>query len=270
MNAPEDFALALAYADDCLPDSKRTEFEKRLGAEPALRSQVAEWKAQNEAIRGAFGVRRTPVPRTLRLAVAANQNLQPSAAAPAPLARAAGPAAIGAPRWRPAARQAFLRPVRLGAAVTILAAAFVPSAPKPTDFHAGAIAAFKAYAGDNAGPAEFISSDADALKLWLTRRFAGRLDPPLQRAPYLLTGVRAAPGPSAPIAYVSMTRPDGVRFALLAAAGDAPAASAPLIEADGDATTAIWSDGRQILTLVGPGDVATILRLANGLSAPAR
>jgi anti-sigma factor RsiW len=50
-----DPAQTLAYVDDCLDPQARSDFEAQLRLDPELRREVAQWEAQNRAIRAAFG-----------------------------------------------------------------------------------------------------------------------------------------------------------------------------------------------------------------------
>src|SRR5215472_13616871 len=44
-----------AFVDDCLEPDRRAAFEAQMAANPALVRRVARWRAQNNAIRMAFG-----------------------------------------------------------------------------------------------------------------------------------------------------------------------------------------------------------------------
>jgi len=269
-------AQVFAYVDNCLDPVDRRAFDSRLREEPELRREVAQWEAQNSAIRAAYGA-----PATVRVAPdlggASNENLPFWMAAAMPPQRKAAASRAGA--TGPARSADVARPHprfagwRIAALAALLLAISAPSGPTPPQrqlFSAG-LAAYRAFAAASGVPIEFATHDPQALTSWLAPQFAREIRVPRLASDELtLLGGRIAPGATANAAFLVYEDRRRRRVGLLIEPLDAPAPSAPrLSEAEG-VSVAVWTDAGAGFAAAGsdPEPVSALTRLSD--QAPAR
>jgi anti-sigma factor RsiW len=163
---------AHAYVDGCLSASERAAFEVALSRDPRLRARVDAWRAQNEAMKAAFGAQIRPRAPTSP----SNENSPPVRYAPLRL------------RARPAA-------------VALAVLAFVGVAALPLDgsgdprpaLAARAQAALRAVSTGSI-PLDYSSDDAVAVAAWLAVHRLGLAGVKLHAPGWTLSGVRLVPG----------------------------------------------------------------------------
>jgi anti-sigma factor RsiW len=268
-----------AYVDDCLEPEARLAFETQMAQDPALARQALQWRAQNSAIRAAFDGEGA---RAFSISVVRPQNetfgraKRAPAAGGKPFSEQPSPLTIiEAARFsaKAAAPGAFRRPLLwrsgLAALSLFLACVWAPAAtivPAERLAEAG-VAAFQAFARPGVEPVEFATSDGSAAEAWLTARLAHPVALPASPAAIRLIGVRIAPYPGAPAAFLIYKSPEGA-LGLLIRSLDSPDTTAPqLMTADGH-TAAVWTERGQGLALVGDPDAASLLRISTQFSGP--
>ncbi len=268
-----------AYVDDCLEPDQRLEFEKRMAEDPALARRATMWRAQNSAIRSAFVGDR---PRAFSISIVRHQNEvpgkgrrpasigdrasrdQPSRSSLPSLDDASRIAAeVGAagdfrplPRWR----------LGLAAAFVCLVGVWSPAAPviPAKGLGEAAVAAFRAFVGPSVAPVEFATGDRGESQEWLTTRLLHPVYLPATPSAVSLLGVRLAPYPGAPAAFLIYNSHERL-VGLLVRSLDAPATRAPeLLAADGR-DAAVWTWRGQGFALVGDLDAASLLKIAKDL-----
>jgi anti-sigma factor RsiW len=271
-----------AYVDDCLGAEERSAFEKQMAEDPALARRAAMWRAQNSAIRSAFD---GEGPRAFSISIVRHQNEIPG--------KGRRPASAGA---RPSREQPSRSPfsglddasrldVNIGAEGAVrtlpiwrlgLAALFFgllclwsPAAPVfPAKGHGEAAAgAFAAFVRPGVAPVEFPTGDSAEAQAWLTTRLLHPVYLPALPATVSLVGVRIAPYPGGPAAFLVYAAQEQL-IGLLVRSLDAPATKAPeLLAADGR-SVAVWSSRGQGFALVGDVDAPSLLRIANDFFEP--
>jgi anti-sigma factor RsiW len=268
-------AAVFAYVDNCLAPAERRAFEARMRDDLELTREVAQWEAQNSAIRAAYGA-----PASARAAVDLGANVNENAPAPTiAAARRAGARAKAAPVPPPARRAAAgRRIVRALAALAALAAGLTIAAPPggatwPRDplLEAG-LAAYRAFVASSA-PIEFAVADPAAAARWLTAQFAGGVAaPPFASNELRLVGARVAPGMATRAAFLVYEDRLGERVGLLIEPVDAPPAPEPVWREVGGATLAAWTGAGFGLVAAGPRrePVAALARFVAAARAPTR
>jgi anti-sigma factor RsiW len=271
-----------AYVDDCLEPDERLAFETQMAQDSALARQAAQWRAQNSAIRAAFDGEGT---RAFSISVVRPQN--------EPFGRARRAAAAGGklssePLTQPLSltivdaaqfsakasapnlfRRSLLWRLGLAGLSLFLACVWAPAATVvPAKRLAEAsVAAFQAFARPGVEPVEFATSEGAEAEAWLTARLAHPVSLPAAPPAIRLMGVRIAPYPGGPAAFLIYKSPDRA-LGLLIRLLDAPEATAPeLVAADGHAA-AVWTERGQGLALVGDPDAASLMRIATEFSGP--
>ena len=284
-----DAAEVFAYVDDCLASAERRAFEARMRDDPELRREVAQWEAQNRAIRAAYGAPAS-ARAAIELGASVNENAPAGMVSSPPARRAAGARPSGEGRAKapsrgsaaavaaPARFAAGRRVVRFLAALAALAAGLLIAAPPggpawPRDplLEAG-LAAYRAFAVSSA-PIEFAAADPDAARRWLAAQFAGGVIAPQFASDDLrLVGGRVAPGMATRAAFLVYEDRLGERVGLLIEPVDAPPSRKPVWREVGGATLAAWTGAGFGLVAAGPRrePVAALVRLAAEARAPAR
>ena len=278
-----DAAEVFAYVDNCLAPAERRAFEARMRDDPELKREVAQWEAQNCAIRAAYGAPAS-ARAAIELGASVNENAPGrKALAPAlrraPAARESGESRAKGPPAAPPARPAVGRRVaRSLAAAAAFAAGLLIAAPPggatwPRDplLDAG-LAAYRAFAASSV-PIEFAAADPDAATRWLVTQFAGAVVAPRFASDELqLIGARVAPGMATRAAFLVYEDRLGERVGLMIEPIDAPPAKKPAWRETGGATLAAWMGAGFGLVAAGPSrePVAALARLAREAPPPAR
>jgi anti-sigma factor RsiW len=271
-------AEMVAYVDNCLPQKERQAFEGRMIGDPAIKSQVAQWLLQNEAIRAAFrdptahpapvaGLRlaargsiadRAPQNiRTIRDSKAFARKLGPANPAAEVLDKAdAGPIqpaqrAIPLRRPRPgAARRIFY--AFAGALALWAASAIVFANDASTAFVKAGAAAYRTFAQNAMRPVEIATADRGALNKWFALQI-GRTAPipDLAAAGLILLGGRIVPGADSPAALALYENSQRERIGLYVEALDSPPTTDVEIRNCGDMLCASWTAAGHGFALIG-------------------
>jgi anti-sigma factor RsiW len=283
-------AEVFAYVDNCLAPDDRQAFEARLREDPDLRRRVAQWEAQNSAIRVAFGA-----PASVRsapdLGGTANENLPVwmasaiQARRSVALARAAGEARADPLRAAPtkslripsvvrsAPRSVGRRMAAIAGLAAVLLVVSAPSGPAPPQsrlMEAG-LAAYRAFAATADVPVEFATRDPQALAKWLAPQFARGIDVPRFSSTALtLLGGRIAPGTTASAAFLVYADRGGKRVGLLIEPLDAPAPSGSTWRETDGVSLAAWTDAGAGYAAVGSDSapMAELMRRIGQTPAP--
>jgi anti-sigma factor RsiW len=263
-----DPAQTLAYVDDCLDPRARSDFEAQLRLDPELRREVAQWEAQNRAIRAAFGAPSRSAPD---LGGASNENAvrqtdeatRPADGGMRPFGqnrRMATPAPSNA---KSSATGPGLAARRIVGAVALAAAVIWVSLPgleprPPSALLAAGASAARALADL---PVEFVAGDPAAIAQRLGPRLA--LAPPL--TPGLrLVGARLTPGWQSTATLYLYEDERGARVALMVEPVDEiDAAPARRSDVDGLSVAAWTGAGYGFVAAARDGaDVAALVAAA--------
>ncbi len=194
----------LAYADNCLNEADRRDFEERMRREPDIKLQVERWRAQNAALRSAFnGGRKAPMSPI----ASANAN------APAP--RHLPPLRLEPQRPEPARPQIIVRPARLPSrkglalrkpllaalAIAVLFGGLAGQASRP-EFASRALANYRIFVESKAAAIEYSSGDMRTLRKLMAPRLGGVVFPDLARGEWNVVGGRVIAGANAAAALL--------------------------------------------------------------------
>jgi anti-sigma factor RsiW len=271
-----------AYVDDCLDPDERQTFEEQMAQDLALARRAALWRAQSSAIRAAFDGEGA---KAFSISIVRHQHEvlgrgkqsvagggRPSCDEPmhhfsATIADAARfSAKIVAPD---ASRSSLLWRLAVGALFLGLAFFWAPAAmdiPGERLAEAG-IAAFQAFVRPGVEPFEFATSDRAEAQAWLARRLMHPVTLPETPSAIRMVGVRIAPYPNNPAAFLVYQSEDR-HVGLLIQSLDAPATKAPqLFGAAVGHIAAIWIWSGQGFALVGLND-ASLLKVATDFFDP--
>lgn len=271
---------AHAYVDSCMNTADSRVFEARLREDVDLRRRIELWRAQNEAIRLAYGA--PPRPRgPLSLGRPANENPTPRKTPEMASRQIGGLGREGAPS-PPIRKNRQIEPPRVaaparrkssrlgrGAAIAALSLGFLsltasggPSDPRDSLMNAGA-AAYRAFGAASSAPLDFTTHDARALAKWLSPKFgSGQISRGFDVPGWTLMGVRIVPGPSSAAAFIVFENEDRVRAGLLVEQLGAPPALEPLARRVGLIVLAARTERGAGIAAVGPsvGVVASLMR----------
>jgi anti-sigma factor RsiW len=265
-----------AYVDDCLESNERLAFEKQMAEDPALARRATMWRAQNSAIRSAFD---GEGPKAFSISIVRHQNdIQGKGRRPAsagvrpsrePSSRSYLPGVEDASRIGAKVRVArairSLLSWRLGLAVLLVSLVCVwsPAAPViPAEgLGEAAVAALRAFALRGVAPVDFATTNREEAQGWLTARLSHPVYIPATPSAVSMVGVRIAPYPGAPAAYL-VYKSQETLVGLLVRSLDAPAARAPeLLPADGR-NAVVWTSRGQGFALVGDLEAPSLLKIA--------
>jgi len=249
----EDFAEAFGYVDACLSPSATAAFERRLESDPDLKRQVEVWRKQNVAIRKAFETRRTTGDSSVAIRAAANANRSAVASSPANVAQFPGRELPLVPT--PALAEGDGRLKRVLVVLALAALALLASATwrpnRAEAFRAEASSAWQAYRTADVWP------PLDS----------GRFDGTASLAA-IMAAAWPVPASPTPARFAFDTAKNGQRFGVLVGDSDGVPAFAPMLAAQAGTTSAVWSDGRRLIALVGEGGGGDALAEAWRLSRP--
>jgi anti-sigma factor RsiW len=274
----------LAYVDDCLPAAARAAFEARLGGDPALARRAMRWKAQNQAIRAAFGGDNLRA-RVLDLGRQANENVggdrhRPTGAmtrradaSPARTIRAGAPTRTPASPDPAPSKAVGSTPLKAAAALAL--AGFLISASLPTgnsepvrSLNEAGIAAYRAFAASPRAPLEFAARDPNAVATWLAAQLQRDIPVPASApAGLTLIGARVAPGGGSSAAFLIYETQNQRRVGLLVQPLDAPAPLGPDFTTINTLTAATWTGSGHGFALVGDLPPATMDRMVESIIA---
>ena len=272
---PRRQADMLAYADNCMDESKRAAFEALMTAEPDIARQIDEWRRQNQAIRAAFA---SPgaLPAPIRAQGSGNENVRPERALqPAKNVRRLSGArqpprliSAGASDFPAAARldarpgpdrKTIGRRARRLLGALVLGAALLAGVGgvnlnfRPEETINAGLAAYRTYALGVATPVEYATADPRALGRWMASQIARVTPiPDLSRLGLTLMGGRIVAGARAPAAFLLYETRDRFRVGLIAEALDAPARIKMRPRRSGGVETVFWTGAGHGFALIGP------------------
>jgi anti-sigma factor RsiW len=279
-------AEMLAYVDNCLPQRERLTFESRMAGDPEIKSQVAQWLFQNQAIRAAFRDppdKPVPIPargpaakrpaadwapqsiRILRESKALERRLAAAnrtAEAPRKVDAAPVRRMNGAKKHRPgAARRVFYT---LAATLALWTAGpFVVPDGQSTAFVAAGAAAYRAFAQSTTRPVEIATADRGIMNSWIAPRIGRVLPvPDLSGAGLILLAARIVPGAASPASFALYEDSQRERIGLYVEALDSPPAARVEVKVCGDMLCASWTAAGYGFALVGRLSRARMIELA--------
>lgn len=188
-----------AYVDGQLAPERAALLESAAASDAGLAARVAEWRAQNAALRDALDpVLSEPIPAALL------------AAATAPGRRAAGARRLIAPAFAAAAT------LVLGLAIGWYGrGVMLEDAGTPTTFARQAALAHALYSADQRRPVEVWAAEEKSLATWLTRRLGRPMNvPDLNGLGFALVGGRLVAGNEKPTGLYMYENADRQRLTL--------------------------------------------------------
>jgi anti-sigma factor RsiW len=240
-----------AYADGLLGATRRAEIEAFLAGHPAERERVADWAAQNLALRRLLDpVIHEPLPLQLPL-TAPTRRTDPWRALAAGVAIAV--ASAGSAWW--------LRGLTDANDGRLMA-----SAGTLHGFAHRAAVAHAVYSPDARRPVEVGGEQEQALVTWLTKRMGTAVKPPdLRGLGYDLIGGRLLPGDKGPVAQFMFGDAKGQRLTLYVTREDAGRNAAFRFGQDGGVNVFYWVDKDFGYALSAGTDRQTLLRVAEAV-----
>jgi anti-sigma factor RsiW len=236
-----------AYVDGEVPDDRKAAVEAWLASHPEHAAQVADWRAQAEAIRARYGaVVSEPVPARLRLDQIMRQD------------RASGRSWIAVAAI--AATVAFLVG---GGAGWVARGAAIETSTSFQAFTEDALDAYKLYVVEVRHPVEVPGSERPHMAQWLSKRLGAELQiPDLQSIGLKLVGGRLLPGPTGGAAAFYMYEgPSGERFTIYCAKAATPETALRFKE--GQRVAAFyWVDDKIAYAVSGPADREQLEKVA--------
>ena len=233
-----------------------------MAANPALARRAVEWRAQNNAIRMAFGGE-TVGDFARRATGKSGKRSRPPSPDVRPIRdepgfRAGGGAGATRIPDRAGLLPEWVRPARgLGAialAVMLVCASATGVRTPSNGLAEAAVAAFVAFALPGGQPAEFATADSRVAEEWLCGRLGRPVRLPATPPGLGLVGARITPASHSAAAFLVYERGRS-RVGLLVQRLDAPLPAAPTDAAAGTWRVALWTDADQGFALVGgPGD----------------
>jgi len=266
-----------AFVDECLEPARRHAFEAQMAANPALARRAVEWRAQNNAIRMAFGgetIGASSLDLTRRAAgKSGRRSRTPSLDArliddePGFRAGGAAEAARTPDRTGPLQGAGFRLARGLGAIaislVLVCASATGVRAPSSGLAEAG-MAAFAAFALPGGRPVEFATGDPRVAEEWLRGRLARPVRLPSTPAGLGLVGAWVTPASHSAAAFL-VYETGRSSVGLLVQRLDAPSPAAPIVAATGALRVALWTDADQGFAVVGGPDEPSFSAIATAL-----
>lgn len=261
MIAQRTRAEMLAYADNCLNEADRLALEERMAGEPEIKRQIAQWQAQNQALRTAFGLRRkAPSFQPERLA---NRNLAPAKQAPPeslPLdfRRAVRPSPPQMARQIP-------RLARWARSLLFLATfgvgfAGAPHRPDTPPLAALDLVNFQVFGDIQSERGEFVGRDISALRKLMGPAINRIVFPDIVSGEWTLTGGRVVAGLTRPAALLIFENRLRERASILIDASELTSASPIATRAVAGVNLATWSGSGQALAIASRAPIANLTR----------
>jgi anti-sigma factor RsiW len=229
-----------AYVDGVLPLDRRAAVEAWLAVHPNDAADVAQWRAQADAIRASYGaVASEPVPGRFDL----DRLTRPRS------------------NWRAIAAAALIA-AAIGAAAGWIAHG-VSASPHSRfeQFSAEALNAHRLYIAEVRHPIE-VSAGESHLLPWLSRRVGATLRAPnLEAYSLKLLGGRLLPGPNGPAALFMYETPAGERYTFYCSRANAPR-TALRYNASGDAAAVLWVESEIGYVVSGPAARERLIDIA--------
>jgi anti-sigma factor RsiW len=229
-----------AFVDGVLPSDRCAAIEAWLAAHPNDAADVAQWRAQADAIRARYGaVASEPVPERFDL----DHLTRPHRG------------------WRAIAAAALIAAL-IGAAVGWIAHGASAAAQSGFEqFSAEALNAYKLYSAEVRHPIEVDAGEAHLLP-WLSRRVGVTLRAPnLEAYSLKLLGGRLLPGPNGPAALFMYETPAGERYTFYCSRANTPR-TALRYNASGDAASVLWVDSDMGYVVSGPAERERLIEIA--------
>lgn len=220
-----------AYADDRLDAARRAEVEAWLAAHPEDRARVADWQAQNAAIRSLFPGDETASDADRALLSGASRPARPRRLSVATLARTA------------AAILLFIGGIGVGRFAPPLFDADRPTLTTAT-LSDQSHSAFLIYASDIRHPVEVGADQQDHLATWLGKRLDHPMRiPDLSNLGMKLVGGRLVPVSGRPGALLMYEDTAGERITVLVGRNDENRETSFRYASDDGLETFYWIDG---------------------------
>jgi anti-sigma factor RsiW len=229
-----------AFVDGLLPPDRRAAVEAWLALHPNDAAQVAEWRAQADAIRARSGaIANEPVPARFDL----DHLAQPRG------------------NWRAIAAATILAAIVGAAAGWVAHGASASLQPGFEQLSAEALAAHKLYVTEVRHPIE-VGAGEDHLLPWLSRRVGATLRAPnLEAYSLKLLGGRLLPGPNGAAALFMYETPAGERYTFYCSRANAPR-SALRYNTAGDAAAVLWVESDMGYVVSGPAERERLIEIA--------
>jgi anti-sigma factor RsiW len=229
-----------AYVDGVLPPDRRAAVEAWLAVHPNDAADVAQWRAQADAIRARYGaVASEPVPERFEL----DRLTRPRSS------------------WRAIAATALIA-AAIGAAAGWIAHG-VSASPHPgfEQFSTEALNAHRLYIAEVRHPIEVGAGESHLLP-WLSRRVGATLRAPnLEAYSLKLLGGRLLPGPNGPAALFMYETPAGERYTFYCSRANAPR-TALRYNASGDTAAVLWVESEIGYVVSGPATRERLIEIA--------
>ncbi len=219
-----------AFVDGQLNDADMALVESYLAENPDRAEEVADWAAQNDAIRELFPALDMPI-ELPEISQVANTNRAP---------------------WRAIAASVAILAVGIALGWTGRGAA-----PQNTEIQVAglvneAIAAHAVFTADPNRPVEIKASDEDLLIRWLSNRVGEKLSAPdLSANGFALVGGRLLSATEGPAAQFMYENAAGTRITLFAVRSDNSQKAEFEFKNDGDTNSFYWQDENLRFALVG-------------------
>jgi len=229
-----------AYVDGLLPPDRRAAVEAWLAVHPNDAAQVAEGRAQADAIRARYSaIANEPVPVHFDLDRLAQLRRN----------------------WRAVAAATILAAVVGAGAGWIAHGASASLQPGFEQFSADALAAHKLYVTEVRHPIE-VGAGEDHLLPWLSRRVGATLRAPnLEVYSLKLLGGRLLPGPNGAAALFMYETPAGERYTFYASRANTPR-TALRYNIAGDTAAVLWVESDMGYVVCGPAERDKLIGIA--------
>jgi anti-sigma factor RsiW len=254
-----------AYVDNCLSETKRRAIEARMAEDHELRRQVECWRAQNQAIRLAFGATTNPsaAPRRTLTSEKLKAALADGAAAHSRRPRTQkverGSGAAGA-----LALARELAPIVLAAILLLAFPGATPRSPQDGLRNAG-VSAYRAFAGAPPSSQDYHADNAAGLVRKLGPGYqAGNLAERLTSPGWTLRGARRTPGVLGEAVLAMVDNAEFGPVGILVEPLDAPPSSGPSFELRAGFSAASLTGDGYGFAVVGRSEAAVAAWLGGG------
>jgi anti-sigma factor RsiW len=222
-----------AFVDGELGADRQSAMLKWLAAHPEAAAQVADWRAQGDAIRARYGATATePIPERLRLEAMTRRDR----------------------RWTAVAAAAVIAAFMVGGVAGWVAHG---ASAAPSGFETittDALDAYKLYVVEVRHPVEVPGGERTHMTQWLSKRLGTELRiPDLQPIGLKLVGGRLLPGATGAAAFYMYEAASGERFTIYCAKASTADTALRFKGADGSAAF-YWVDSDIAYVVSGPAD----------------